>query len=191
MIAERSMFVGTFLASTGLVTGLELRDPEGIGCGRVELRFEAASAGAACCFSRMERLDLDLSFVICGAWTCGSDCGWFWHVELRDPEGIGCGRVEMRFEAASAGSTCCFSRMERLDLDLSFVICGAWTCGSDCGWFWHMELRDPEGIGCGRVELRFEAASAGSTCCFSRMERLDLDFSFVICGAWTCGSNFD
>src|SRR6218665_2875117 len=120
MIAERSKFVGTFLASTGLVTRLELRDPEGIACRHVERRFEAASAGSTCCFSRSERLDLDLSFVICGAWTCGSDFGLSWHMELR-------------FEAASAGSTCCFSRSERLDLDLSFVIFGAWTCGSDFG----------------------------------------------------------
>src|SRR6218665_3053610 len=78
MIVERSTFVGTSFASTGLVTGLELRAPEGIGCRHVELRFEAASAGSTCCFSRPERLDLDLSFVIFGAWTCGSDFGWFW-----------------------------------------------------------------------------------------------------------------
>src|SRR6218665_50584 len=87
--------------------------------------------------------------------------------------------VELRFEAASAGSTFCFSPPERLDLDLSFVICGAWTCGSDFGCSWHVELR-----------LRFEAASARSTCCISQSEKLDLDLPFVICGAWTCGSDF-
>lgn len=57
-----SVGTDTSLASTGLVTGLELRVPARSGRGHVELRFEAASAGSTCGFSRLKRFGLGLPF---------------------------------------------------------------------------------------------------------------------------------